>query len=98
MTTGPGRPVEAMWNASWTIPGSSAGLLTRYECFTIGSVMPVMSASWKASVPIRSLRTCQVMATSGDESRYAVAMPVTRLVAPGPLVAVQTPTLPVARA
>ena len=65
---------------------------------TIGSVMPVMSASWKASVPIRSLRTCQVMATSGVESRYAVAMPVTRLVAPGPLVAVQTPTLPVARA
>src|SRR5665647_3329653 len=27
--------------------------------------MPVMSASWKASVPMRSLRTCQVMATSG---------------------------------
>ena len=27
-----------------------------------------------------------------------VAMPVTRLVAPGPLVAKQTPTLPVARA
>ncbi len=28
----------------------------------------------------------------------AVAMPVTRLVAPGPLVAMQTPTLPEARA
>ena len=66
---GPGLPVEAMWNASWTIRGSSAGSLTRYECLTIGSVMPVMSASWKASVPMRSLRTCPVMATSGDESR-----------------------------
>jgi len=36
------------------------------------------------------------MATSGIESMLAVAMPVTRLVAPGPLVAMQTPTLPVA--
>ncbi len=69
MTTGPGRPVEAMWKASCTMRGRSAVSLTRYECLTIGSVMPVMSASWKASVPMRSLRTCQVMATSGDESR-----------------------------
>ena len=32
------------------------------------------------------------------ESMYAVAIPVTRLVAPGPLVAMQTPTFPVALA
>jgi hypothetical protein len=32
------------------------------------------------------------------ESSMAVAMPVTRLVAPGPEVAMQTPTLPEARA
>ena len=40
----------------------------------------------------------QVMATIGIESIYAVAIPVTRLVAPGPLVARHTPTLPVALA
>ena len=37
-------------------------------------------------------------AISGIESMYASAMPVTRLVAPGPLVAMQTPALPLARA
>ena len=35
------------------------------------------------------------MATSGTESRSASASPVTRFVAPGPDVAMQTPTLPV---
>ena len=34
------------------------------------------------------------MQTIGDESIIAVAMPVTRLVAPGPEVAIATPTLP----
>ena len=38
------------------------------------------------------------MHTIGDESSIAVAMPVTRLVAPGPEVAIATPTRPVARA
>ena len=38
------------------------------------------------------------MATTGIESIYALAIPVTRFVAPGPLVARQTPTLPLALA
>src|SRR6267378_2035483 len=38
------------------------------------------------------------MQTSGTESILASAIPVTRLVAPGPLVAMATPTLPVVRA
>ena len=42
--------------------------------------------------------TWPVMQTMGTESSIAVAMPVTRLVAPGPLVAMQTPTRPEARA
>ena len=42
--------------------------------------------------------TCPVIATSGVESRYASAIPVTKFVAPGPLVAMTTPALPVARA
>src|ERR1022692_4098209 len=38
------------------------------------------------------------MQTRGTESILASAMPVTRLVAPGPLVAMATPTFPVTRA
>src|SRR5882757_4942556 len=38
------------------------------------------------------------MQTRGTESIFASAMPVTRFVAPGPLVAIATPTLPVTRA
>ena len=78
--------------------GSSFALRTRKLCLVIGMVMPVMSASWKASVPMSARATLPVMATTGIESIYAVAMPVTRLVAPGPEVAMHTPTRPVARA
>ena len=42
--------------------------------------------------------TLPVMNTTGVESMYAVAMAVTRFVAPGPLVARHTPVRPVARA
>ncbi len=42
--------------------------------------------------------TYAVMNTVGEESSMAVAMPVTRLVAPGPEVAMATPTRPLARA
>ncbi len=44
------------------------------------------------------LLTCPVMQTTGDESSIAVAIPVTMLVAPGPDVAIATPTPPLARA
>ena len=64
----------------------------------MGSVTPVMSVSWNASLPISLLPTCPVMQTMGEESSMAVAMPVTMLVAPGPEVAMATPTCPVARA
>ena len=64
----------------------------------IGNVMPVMSISWKASLPMSAAGTLPVMATTVMESSCDVARPVTRLVAPGPEVPMQTPTLPVARA
>ena len=60
--------------------------------------MPVMSVSWNASEPSSASGTWPVMQISGIESIIAVAMPVTRLVAPGPEVASATPTLPLARA
>ena len=60
--------------------------------------MPKVSASWNASLPMSLLVTWPVMATTGIESMRASTSPVTRLVAPGPEVAQQTPTLPVDRA
>src|SRR6476659_8042052 len=48
-STGPGRPVEAMWKAAWMYSGIWRGSVTRNECLTIGSVIPVTSASWNLS-------------------------------------------------
>ncbi|VXB82747.1 hypothetical protein NOCARDAX2BIS_370036 [Nocardioides sp. AX2bis] len=96
--TGPGRPVEAMWKAWATARGISAGSVTRKLCLVIGIVMPRMSASWNASVPIIEAPTWPVIATRGTESMCASASGVTRFVAPGPEVAMQTPTRPLAAA
>ncbi len=59
--------------------------------------MPTVSHSWKASSPIACVGTWPLMTTIGTESMYAVAMPVTALVTPGPLVTRQTPTFSVDR-
>ncbi len=67
-STGPGRPVEAMWYAAASAAGTSSARLTRMECFVIGIVMPTMSTSWKASVPIDVENTWPVIASSGTES------------------------------
>ena len=67
-STGPGRPVEARWNASAIVRGMSSAFVTRKLCLVTGRVMPEMSASWKPSVPIRLVDTWPVMATSGTES------------------------------
>ena len=48
-----------------------------------------MSASWKASVPIMPLDTCPVIAIK-DAIHVCIAIPVIRLVAPGPEVETQT--------
>ena len=63
-------------------------------CFVIGKVMPLMSISWKASLPMSADGTLPVIATIGTESSIAVPMPVTRFVAPGPEVPMHTPTVP----
>ena len=46
--------------------------------------MPTVSHSWNASWPIACVGTWPVSTTIGIESMYAVAMPVTALVTPGP--------------
>ena len=84
----------ATWNASLITCGMSFAFWTSHECLTIGIVTPVMSHSWNASVPIRNVRTWPVMQTSGVESIHASAIGVTRFVAPGPEVAIATPTRP----
>ena len=83
-----------MWNASCTTRGISAGWRIMKECLTIGMVMPKVSASWKPSVPSRSVRTWPVKNTTGTESIIASVSGVTMFVAPGPDVAKHTPTLP----
>ena len=52
ISTGPGRPVVARWNAAATARGISWADFTRKLCLVMPIVMPVMSHSWKASVPI----------------------------------------------
>ena len=97
-STGPLRPVVATWKAALMTAGISLTSWTSQECLTIGIVIPVMSHSWNASVPIKVDRTWPVMQTSGVESIQASAIGVTRFVAPGPDVAIATPGRPEARA
>ena len=97
-STGPGRPARARCIASAIACATSSGRSTAIECLTIGAVIPITSASWKAFVPRSAVRTWPVTKTVGIESICASQIGVTRFVAPGPLVANATPTLPVARA
>src|SRR5438128_11722747 len=85
-STGPGRPVVAMWNASRTVWGMSCASVTSQLCLVTDMVMPVVSHSWKASEPIAVLGTWPVMQTIGIESMYASHNGVTMLVAEGALV------------
>ena len=66
--TGPGRPVVATWNASATTRGMSARSVISQLCLVIPIVMPVMSLSWKASVPMAAVATWPEITTSGVES------------------------------
>ena len=94
-STGPGLPVIAILNARRSVSANFVTSFTMKLCFVTGIVIPAISTSWKLSFPSNGTVTLPVMATIGTESIYAVAIPVTRFVAPGPLVAKQTPTLPV---
>ena len=67
-STGPGRPVVAMWNASRTARGMSAAEVTSSLCLVTERVMPIVSHSWKASVPMAATGTWPVMTTIGIES------------------------------
>ena len=66
--TGPGRPVVATWKASATTRGMSRTSVISQLCLVIPMVMPVMSLSWKASVPMAVVATWPVTTTRGMES------------------------------
>ena len=61
-------------------------------------MMFATGASWNASVPIALVPTWPQITTIGIESAVQSRTGVTVLVAPGPEVTTQTPTLPLARA
>ncbi len=86
----------ATWNASRTTRGTSDASVMSQLCLVIGMVMPTVSHSWNASVPITEYGTCPVTTTRGVLSMYAFASGVTMLVAAGPLVTMATPGRPVA--
>src|SRR5947209_11155413 len=67
-STGPGRPVVATWKASLTTLGMSWASVISQLCLVTGMVMPVVSHSWKASVPMAVDGTCPVITTMGVES------------------------------
>ena len=57
-----------MWNASRTARGMSAAEVTSSLCLVTDRVMPIVSHSWKASVPMAPTGTWPVMTTIGIES------------------------------
>ena len=74
----------------------SCASLINQLCLVTGIVMPTVSASWNASVPMTAYGTWPVMTTTGTESMYASHSGVTMFVAAGPLVTIATPGRPVA--
>ena len=89
MWVGPGFSRRATRKALRTISGIVARS-TRGFHFVIGSSIRTMSTYWCASLWTLSMAAWPVSATIGARSRNASAMPVTRLVAPGPRVAIAT--------
>ncbi len=97
MCVGPGLGSCATLNALRTTSGITSGAFSRVFHFVTGFITETMSMYWCDSLCMRWRSPWPVRATSGERSRKASAMPVTRFVAPGPSVPRQTPALPVRR-
>jgi len=69
MRTGPGLPVRAMKKALASVSGISFAFFIWAFHLVTGIETPIISVSWKASVPIRFETTWAVMNTIGTESR-----------------------------
>ena len=68
INTGPGLPVVATLKASCIIFERSLTSFTNQLCLVHGLVIPVVSHSWNASVPIKWVGTWPDIQTSGTES------------------------------
>ncbi len=93
----PGFSASACLNALRTTSGTISGARSWLLYLEIGSNNATRSRYWWLSLCMRVVAACPAMATRGARSMLASATPVTRLVAPGPRVAKQTPGLPVSR-
>ncbi len=91
MCVGPGFCAWASLNALRTTSGITRAEFSRALNLVTGRSIETTSMCWWDSLCMRSRSPWPVSATSGDRSRNASAMPVTRLVAPGPSVPRQTP-------
>ena len=78
--------------------GIRAGWVTWIDSFVTGRKSATRSSSWKASRPWIPSAEPPAIATTGECATWAPAMPVTRFVAPGPLVTRHTAGMPVTRA
>ena len=67
--TGPGLPDRARRKASRIVSASCSTVPTKKLCLVMGRVIPVISISWKLSVPICEVGTFPQIATIGTESR-----------------------------
>ena len=87
----PGFSAAATEKALRTASATVRGSCTRAFHLVIGCIISTVSMNWWVSLCMPDRSTWPVIATTGAWSRLASAMPVARLVAPGPSVARQTP-------
>ena len=97
MKLAPGFSAWAALKALRTTSGMTSGARTLAPNLVMGSTMRTRSTTWWLSLCRRVVGAWPAIATRGAPSMLASAMPVTRLVAPGPKVERQTPARPVSR-
>jgi len=101
--TGPAVGPKAILIAASSFVSSCAGWDTKVlylvQCSSMPTVfMAVQELSCDPLLPWYSRAVWAVMTSMGTLLAYALAMPVIRLVVPGPVVAQQTPILPLSLA
>jgi hypothetical protein len=84
-------------NALRSISGAASGVATSADHLVAGANIATRSTLWCDSLNVRSMPTWADSATTGVELVVASATPSSRLMAPGPSVAEQTPARPVRR-
>src|SRR6059036_679657 len=93
-TAGPGRPEVAILKAALVTSAAFSGLTTRPIHLLTGASAAAWSSSLAACLPIRRPGVSCTRAMTGTDDFDASKSPVTRLVAPGPVVAAHTPGRP----